>query len=1132
MAAAARDLAAHRGAALVVAGETLPAAAHTLVAAINDVLGASGASGGSGGTLVYSAPIEADPVDNLTSLVALLDEMKAGKVDLLLVSGVNPVYDAPADLEVAAVFQGSSALRIHHGLHDDETAAYCQWHVPATHYLESWGDARAYDGTVSLVQPLIEPLYGGKTTSEMIGALLGRSTDDAYTLLRETWEAQMGGETFEPAFRKLLHDGLLPASALAPSQPALVVASVSAAAQALASAPAGGELELALRPDPSVLDGRFANNGWLQELPKPITKLTWENAILLSPRTAEKLGVKGNDVAELTAPDGRKLTGPVWLLPGQADGVATVHLGYGRTRAGKVANGIGFSAYAAQTSAGRYGLPSVTLAATGDSAELATTQGHHSIDWMREESEQATERAIVRQATLTEFEQDPHFAHAGAHEGIDVNASFNPGFEYKGYAWGMVIDLNACNGCNACVVACQSENNIPVVGKEQVSRGREMHWIRVDRYYQGDVDEPSSIVSQPIVCMQCEQAPCEVVCPVAATVALDRRPERHGLQPLRRHAVLRQQLPLQGAAVQLPALPGLGDRAVQAAEESRRDRAQPRRDGKVHLLRAAHQPRPDPRRSRPATGRGRRDPDRLPAGLPAAGDFVRQLERPGGESRRRQAEPTQLLAPRGARHPAADHLSRDGQEPQSGAFRMSVAESPRLPVPLVDPPVIAPGHSSASVGDKISSVVFGKMPLWFYVAMAIAFGGAMMLLTALTKLVFTGIGIWGNNNPVGWGFDIINFVWWIGIGHAGTLISAILLLLRQEWRTSINRFAEAMTLFAVACALLYPLFHTGRPWLAVYWLLPYPNTMAIWPNFRSPLIWDVFAVSTYGSVSLVFWFIGLVPDLATFRDRTKKLWQKKIYGALAMGWRGSARHWHNYESAYLLLAGLSTPLVLSVHSVVSFDFASGQVPGWHATIFPPYFVAGAVFAGFAMVLTLMIPLRKAFGLEDFITMKHMDNMGKVMLVTGLIVGYGYIVEIFTAWYSGNIYEWYMIRNRIFGPYKLIWMSLILCNVLAIQPLWFRKTRRSIAALWIISMFVNFGMWFERFVIIPTSLHRDFLPGSWGMYYPTRWDFATFFGSIGLFMALMFLFVRVFPAIAMFEMKGLTPDAKVKEPAHG
>jgi len=449
----------------------------------------------------------------------------------------------------------------------------------------------------------------------------------------------------------------------------------------------------------------------------------------------------------------------------------------------------------------------------------------------------------------------------------------------------------------------------------------------------------------------------------------------------------------------------------------------------------------------------------------------------------------------------------------------------------IDPPMLAPGHTPGSVSDKISSVVFGRMPLWFYAGMAITFGGVMMLLASLTKLVFTGIGIWGNNQPVGWGFDIINFVWWIGIGHAGTLISAILLLLRQEWRTSINRFAEAMTLFAVACAVVYPLFHTGRPWLAVYWLLPYPNTMGMWPNFRSPLIWDVFAVSTYGSVSLLFWYIGLIPDVATFRDRAKKLWQKRIYGILSLGWRGSARHWHNYEQAYLLLAGLSTPLVLSVHSVVSFDFASGQIPGWHTTIFPPYFVAGAVFAGFAMVLTLAIPLRKVFGLEDFITDKHLDNMGKVMLLTGLIVGYGYVMEAFTAWYSGNLYEIYVMKNRVFGPYRYIWMSLILCNIIAVQPLWFRKVRYSAMALWIVSMFVNFGMWFERFVIIPASLHRDFLPGSWGMYYPTVWDFSTFFGTIGLFLALMFLFVRLLPAIAMFEVKTMVPDAKVKHGGH-
>jgi len=460
---------------------------------------------------------------------------------------------------------------------------------------------------------------------------------------------------------------------------------------------------------------------------------------------------------------------------------------------------------------------------------------------------------------------------------------------------------------------------------------------------------------------------------------------------------------------------------------------------------------------------------------------------------------------------------------------MSVANPPRSSPH--DLPVIAPGHGPATITDKISSVVFGRMPLWFYVGMAVTFGGVMMLLAALTKLVFTGIGIWGNNQPIGWGFDIINFVWWIGIGHAGTLISAILLLLKQEWRTSINRFAEAMTLFAVACAVIYPLFHTGRPWLAVYWLLPYPNTMGMWPNFRSPLIWDVFAVSTYGSVSLLFWYIGLIPDLAALRDKAAKAWQQKVYGMFSLGWRNSARHWHNYESAYLLLAGLSTPLVLSVHSVVSFDFASGQIPGWHATIFPPYFVAGAVFAGFAMVLTLAIPLRRFFGLEDFITTRHLDNMGRVMLLTGLIVGYGYAMEAFTAWYSGNPYEMFMMKNRLTGPYAGIYALLMVCNILAIQPLWFQRFRRSVAALWIISMFVNFGMWFERFIIIPVSLHRDFLPSSWDMYYPTRWDFATFFGTIGLFLALMFLFVRVLPAIAMFEMKTLTPDAKIKEGAH-
>ena len=445
------------------------------------------------------------------------------------------------------------------------------------------------------------------------------------------------------------------------------------------------------------------------------------------------------------------------------------------------------------------------------------------------------------------------------------------------------------------------------------------------------------------------------------------------------------------------------------------------------------------------------------------------------------------------------------------------------------PPIIEPGHTFGSVSDKIGSFVLThRTPKGWWVGFGIGFVGVMLLGQTLANLLLRGTGIWGVTNPVGWGFDIINFVWWIGIGHAGTLISAILLLLRQEWRTSINRFAEAMTLFAVACAAMYPLFHTGRPWLAIYWLFPYPNTMGIWPQFRSPLMWDVFAVATYGTVSLLFWFVGLIPDLATLRDRSRKRIPRFIFGMLAMGWRGSARHWSRYETAYLLLAGLSTPLVLSVHTIVSFDFAVGVIPGWHATIFPPYFVAGAIFAGFAMVLILAIPIRAFYRLEDFITMRHLDNMAKIILVTGLIVAYGYMMEAFFGWYSANPYESFMILNRMKGPYATIYWLLIACNVLAPQAFWFKSMRASIPALFIVSVIVSFGMWFERFIIVVTSLHRDFLPSSWGMYYPTRWDFGMFFGTIGLFISLLFLFLRFLPMISIFEMRTILPQAEVKE----
>lgn len=452
-----------------------------------------------------------------------------------------------------------------------------------------------------------------------------------------------------------------------------------------------------------------------------------------------------------------------------------------------------------------------------------------------------------------------------------------------------------------------------------------------------------------------------------------------------------------------------------------------------------------------------------------------------------------------------------------------------LPDQIYVGPVIDEGHSLASVSDKVGGIVLKrKTTLGWVFGLLVAFGMLQLLMGAATWLLIKGVGVWGINIPVGWGFAIINFVWWIGIGHAGTLISAILLLLNQSWRNAINRFAEAMTLFAVMCAGMFPVLHTGRPWLA-YWLFPYPNTMALWPQFRSPLLWDVFAVTTYLTISAVFWYVGLIPDLATLRDTTKKPWQQQVFGMLSMGWRGSARHWQRYEKASLLLAGMATPLVVSVHTVVSFDFAVSMIPGWHTTIFPPYFVAGAIYSGFAMVLTLMIPVRRFYGLEDIITVRHLNNMAKVTLATALVVAYGYMMEAFFGYFSADVYERFMVWNRMTGPYAAFYYTLIFCNIITPQFLWSKKIRTSPGKLFIISIIVNIGMWLERFVIVVTSLHRDFLPSSWGMYSPTVWDFAVFFGTIGLFLFLIFLFIRVLPMITIFELRMLLPGARVKEP---
>ncbi|GDX65302.1 molybdopterin oxidoreductase [Chlorobiota bacterium] len=477
---------------------------------------------------------------------------------------------------------------------------------------------------------------------------------------------------------------------------------------------------------------------------------------------------------------------------------------------------------------------------------------------------------------------------------------------------------------------------------------------------------------------------------------------------------------------------------------------------------------------------------------------------------------------------SVENVTQTGQG--SSQEHLTSASYQNNPYPVPDSqrePLVLGNPSIHDVTEKIAGIIEGKANAKYWVAVLICASIAGIGFAAIGETVTTGIGVWGSNNTIGWAWDITNFVFWIGIGHAGTLISAILYLFRQKWRTAINRSAEAMTIFAVLCAGIFPVIHTGRPWFA-YWLTPYPNQMQLWVNFRSPLVWDVFAVTTYLTVSALFWFIGLVPDLATIRNYVKGKTAKSLYTFFSFGWTGSMRAWHHYEIAYLILAGLSTPLVISVHTIVSMDFATSVLPGWHTTIFPPYFVAGAIFSGFAMVMTLLVIAREILGLKDYITLKHLENMNKIILATGMMVGYAYSMEFFIAWYSGNEYERTVFINRAFGEYWWAYWSMLSCNVLSPQIYWFKKARRNIPLMFVISIFVNIGMWFERFTIISTSLHHDFLPSSWSYYTPTMVEVGIFVGTIGLFLTLFLLFSKYLPVIAISEIKGIMPGS---QPVH-
>jgi molybdopterin-containing oxidoreductase family membrane subunit len=454
-------------------------------------------------------------------------------------------------------------------------------------------------------------------------------------------------------------------------------------------------------------------------------------------------------------------------------------------------------------------------------------------------------------------------------------------------------------------------------------------------------------------------------------------------------------------------------------------------------------------------------------------------------------------------------------------------EQPQNPSDQVFSTPVAPWYTPTMVTEKISSIVLNlATPRWWWIGFILAGALLMLLLYTISLLVVVGTGIWGINAPVGWGVAIINLVFWIGIGHAGTLISAILVLFRQNWRTALSRFAEAMTLFALACATLFPVFHLGRPWLA-FWLAPYPNALTLWPQWRSPLVWDFFAISTYTLVSALFWYIGLIPDLAAMKDKAQRKPAKIFFGLLSFGWRGESSHWARYQMVYIMLAALATPLVISVHSIIGMDFASAILPGWHHTVFPPYFVAGAIFSGLAMVILLAVPLRVAFKLQDLITERHIDNAAKLMLVSGMGVAYGYLIEIFGAWYGGHESEWLLLVSRMTGPYAVTFWGMLFCNIAVAQLLWFRWFRHNKPALMVISLFILIGMWLERFVIVVTSLYDADLNTMERLWLPTEWDVATTLAPFGLFFILFFIFIRLLPMIPIFETQEIVAEGTEK-----
>ena len=739
--------------------------------------------------------------------------------------------------------------------------------------------------------------------------------------------------------------------------------------------------DLTAPPDAGVYDGRFSSNAWLQELPRPITKLTWTNAAFVAPATAGRLGLATGDTIELSR-GLHTLTAGVMVLTGQAENTFTLSAGFGRRSTDSLAEGLGSDAFALRTSELMHYAGDVSIKKLDAPARsLPLMQLHH----------ETAGRPVAPVATREQWKENPELTEP-LKRSLPTLLSSYPAL---GDQWAMTIDTSICTGCSACVLGCQSENNIPVVGPQR-GRARAYHALATDRHLRERTSRGPDRVHQPMACQHCEKAPCEYVCPVNATV---HSPD--GLNEMVYNRCVGTRFCSNNCPYKVRRFNWFDWNEHQPMNQGtprlqRNPNVTVRQRGVMEKCTYCVQ------RIRTAEITARNERRAI-----APGEVVTACQ---------QACPTQAIqfgslrhtetkmvawraesrslwrAPR-AGHQPADSLSSADQEPQ-----------PRV-LALIDAPIYRGKATDAELTDQLLAPVYSPRSRWWWVAFAVSSIGVLLLTAAIFRTVGDGIGTWGNNIPVGWALGIVHFVFWIGIGHAGTFISAVLLLFEQSWRTSINRFAEAMTLFAVIQAGLFPLLHLGRPWF-FYWLVPYPSTMQVWPQFRSALPWDAAAVFTYFTVSLLFWYLGLLPDLAALRDHAPGRGRRLAYGVLALGFRGSVRHYRHYRVLYGLLAGIATPLVLSVHSIVSSDFAITLVPGWHSTIFPPFFVAGAIFSGFAMVATLLIPARRIFELDDVVTERHLDNLGKMILMTGWIVIYSYIIEDFIAWYSGSPYEWY------------------------------------------------------------------------------------------------------------------------------